>query len=170
MELRDKNGLTEAEFLEMYKVKSQKYDKSFLTADMVVFDKDGRVLLIKRKGHPCLGKFAFPGGFVNSDESVEEAAVRELMEETGLDNVDISLIGVYSKPGRDPRGWVVTTAFKACLTEPVKAVAGDDAAEALWFEIENCCDKVILVNNNLRIESTDLAFDHAKILKDALRK
>lgn len=167
MEIRDANGMTEEEFVAAYKTKN--YPRPYLTADVVVFDKDGKVLLIKRKGHPFLGKFAFPGGFVNPDETVEEAASRELMEETGLSGIDIKHVGIYSKPGRDPRGWIVTSAYTANLTVDVKAEAGDDAAEAIWFELQIEGDKITLRSENLRFDSTELAFDHDDVLRDALR-
>ncbi|MCQ2504903.1 MAG: NUDIX hydrolase [Saccharofermentans sp.] len=167
MEIRDANGMTEEEFVAVYKTKN--YPRPYLTADVVVFDKEGKVLLIKRKGHPFLGKFAFPGGFVNPDETVEEAASRELMEETGLSGIAIRHVGIYSKPGRDPRGWIVTSAYTAKLTVDVKAEAGDDAAEAVWFELQIEGDKITLRSENLCFDSTELAFDHDDVLRDALR-
>lgn len=123
-----------------------------LTVDAVVFDRAGRLLLIKRKSPPFKGCYALPGGFVEHGETVEEAARRELKEETGVTVESQRLVGVYSDPGRDPRGQVVSIAFlmKARAARPT---AGDDAAAA-----EFVADW----------RSKPLAFDHAKIVADAI--
>ncbi|MCD8006742.1 MAG: NUDIX hydrolase [Oscillospiraceae bacterium] len=191
MELRDKNGLTEAEFLAGYSPKN--YPRPSLTADAVIFTgkKDAlKLLLIRRGGHPYLGCYALPGGFVNQNETVEQAARRELNEETGLTETAMSLIGVYSKPGRDPRTWVVSTAFFAYLESEVNPTAGDDASDARLFSLEynltqDACtfsltngeDKLSGSVRYLQdgmpteiIDSQGLAFDHAAIIADALRK
>ncbi len=191
MELRDKNGLTEAEFLASYSPKN--YPRPSLTADAVIFTgtKDAlRLLLIKRGGHPYLGCYALPGGFVNPKETVEQAARRELMEETGLDEPKMSLVGVYSKPGRDPRTWVVSTAFYAYLESGVNPTAGDDASDAKLFSLEykleadTCTFTLTNGEDKLSgkakyseggmpteiIESQGLAFDHAAIIADAIRR
>jgi len=123
-----------------------------LTADVVILHGDG-VVLIKRKHEPFKDHYALPGGFVEYGETVEEAALREAKEETGLDVRLIKLVGVYSDPNRDPRGHTVTTAFLAIGTGKLKA--GDDAKEV----------HVIPVDEALKLP---LAFDHAKILRDAL--
>jgi 8-oxo-dGTP diphosphatase len=123
-----------------------------LTVDAVVFDKAGRLLLIKRKSPPFKGRFALPGGFVELGETVEAAAARELHEETGLRAKVQRLVGIYSQPNRDPRGHVVAIAF-LMRTRATKPAAGDDAAAA-----EFVADW----------RSKDLAFDHAKIVADAL--
>ncbi len=123
-----------------------------LTVDCVVFNTKGQPLLIKRKYPPYKGAYALPGGFVDLGESVEEAAARELMEETGLKAGKLHLIAVYSKPGRDPRGDTVSIAYLT-KTGRQKPVAGDDAASAEWVA-------------NWRKQN--LAFDHEQILKAAL--
>ena len=124
-----------------------------LAADCVVFDKAGRLLLIRRKNPPFQGQYALPGGFVEYGERMEDAALRELKEETGIDGRIVRLVGVYSRPDRDPRGHCVSAAY---LIDPGNAapVAGDDAAEA-----EFVAD----------YRSLKLAFDHDDILADALR-
>ena len=133
MQIRDKKGLTEQEFLAAYAKKN--YPRPALTADLVVFSLNmDRVLLVKRGGHPFLGCWAFPGGFANADESVEQTALRELQEETGISTLtedDIYEIGLFSTPGRDPRGWVVSNVYAARI-DPAKVIvkAGDDAAQA----------------------------------------
>ncbi|QDA31920.1 NUDIX hydrolase [Thermococcus indicus] len=123
-----------------------------LTADIVILY-GGGVVLIKRKHEPFKDRYALPGGFVEYGERVEEAAVREAKEETGLDVRLIKLVGVYSDPNRDPRGHTVTTAFLAIGTGKLKA--GDDAKEV----------HVIPIDEALKLP---LAFDHGKILRDAL--
>ena len=165
---RDKNGLTEEEFLKNYN--SDKYPKPSLTADICVIAHSDvkEILLIKRGGHPFIGKWALPGGFANKNETIEETASRELLEETGINNKTMKLIGVYSKPGRDPRGWVVSTAFLVDVDKSkIHPHAGDDAKEAQWFTI---VDQTHLRCNEVIISLDDLAFDHANIIHDALNK
>ena len=154
-ELRDARGLTEAEAIARYR--SRNYPKPALTADIVVFSRDNekwKVLLIRRKGHPFLGKLALPGGFANENEPIEQTAARELEEETGVSGLEMRLVDLFSAPGRDPRGWVVSAAFIAVVDQKLTVHAGDDAAEAFWLELD-------------QIDPAELAFDHAEILKKA---
>lgn len=172
-ELRDRNGLTERAFLEAYRQKS--YPRPYLTADLVLLSENAdRVLLIRREGHPFLGKWAFPGGFVNPDESAFDAALRELAEETGVEGLAESAIceiGLFSKPGRDPRGWIVSDAFVARVDPAaVAAHAGDDAADARWFSIERNGAALLLRAGDLCLSERDLAFDHADMLRRALER
>ncbi|MFT3726421.1 MAG: NUDIX hydrolase [Terricaulis sp.] len=124
-----------------------------LTVDCVVFDRAGRLLLIRRANPPFKGMYALPGGFVEIGETVEQAALRELHEETRIEGKVLQLIGVYSNPKRDPRGHSVSTAF---LVRPksTKVAGGDDAASASF--VDNWRD-------------AKLAFDHAKIVADGLK-
>lgn len=124
-----------------------------LTTDCVVFDAEGRVLLIRRKFPPFQGSFALPGGFVEVGETVEAACRRELKEETALEVGELKLIGVYSDPKRDPRGHTCAVAYLGSGARGT-ARAGDDAAAAEWVA-------------DWRAES--LAFDHAAIIADAER-
>ncbi len=164
MELRDANGLTEREFLAEYKDKH--YPAPYLTADIVLLSEGKDVLMIRRKGHPYLGCWALPGGFVEPGESAAEGALRELTEETsvvGFTENDIHEIGLFSKPGRDPRGWVVSDAFLVPVDrEKIAFEAADDAAEAKWISVERNGEALILP------EGVRLAFDHADVLKKAL--
>jgi 8-oxo-dGTP diphosphatase len=124
-----------------------------LTTDAVVFDAQGRVLLIRRKNPPFAGGYALPGGFVDVGETVEEACRRELKEETGIEAGALELIGVYSDPRRDPRGHTCSVVYLTRVKDaPPKA--GDDAAAAEWV-------------GDWR--NLTLAFDHALILRDAER-
>ena len=177
MQIRDKKGLTEQEFLEAYAKKN--YPKPALTADLVVFSLNmDSVLLVKRGGHPFLGYWAFPGGFANADESVEQTALRELQEETGISTLtenDIYEIGLFSTPGRDSRGWVVSNVYAARI-DPAKVIvkAGDDAAQAQWFSLVVENGVFTLTNGDIHLsgnaDKSDLAFDHNRILIKALEK
>ena len=134
-----------------------KYPHPAVTTDCVIFGFDGselQVLLIERGIEPFKGKWAFPGGFLNMDETAQEGALRELKEETGLENAYIEQFNTYSDPGRDPRERVITIAHYA-LVRIQEVKGGDDAAKAQWFPID---------------EVPQLAFDHDKILRDAMRK
>lgn len=138
------------------------YPRPGLTADCVVFGlaEEGplQVLLIQRAKYPFEGCWAVPGGFVDEGETPLEAARRELAEETGLANLPMSQFYTFGKPGRDPRGWVVTVAhWTVVRTDQVQPRAGDDAAHARWFPLDNL---------------PPLAFDHDEMLHravDALR-
>ena len=115
------------------------YPKPSFTADMCVYAHEGDqtyVLLIRRGRPPYAGSWALPGGFVEPGELVEEAAARELLEETGVQGLDYEPVGVFSEDGRDPRGWTMTEAFRARVDRSrIRAVGQDDAAEARWFQI-----------------------------------
>jgi 8-oxo-dGTP diphosphatase len=123
-----------------------------LAADCVVFDPQGRLLLIRRKNPPFQGQYALPGGFVEYGETTERAAARELNEETGLRAIALTLVGVYSDPGRDPRGHTVSIAYLVRVADFVPR-AGDDAASAAFVA---------------DWQGETLAFDHNKIVADAL--
>ncbi|MCL2883202.1 MAG: NUDIX hydrolase [Coriobacteriia bacterium] len=151
------------------------YARPALTADIVLFsgtrpqypslsesaENEGvEVLLVRRKNPPFAGCWAFPGGFVEEGETVEQAAARELAEETGLTGLALMQLQCFSQPGRDPRGWTVTCAFTGfAKKEAVAPVAADDAAEAAWFKLAD------LLSGQVK-----LAFDHADILAQAIEK
>ena len=163
MEARDGNGLTEQEFLAAYREK--RYPAPYLTADIVLLSEGRDVLMIRRKGHPYLGCWALPGGFVEPSESAEEGALRELMEETNVTGFtvdDIFEIGLFSSPGRDPRGWIVSDAFLVPVKrEDVHFQAGDDAADAAWITVMRDGENLVFP------EGLRLAFDHADVLRKA---
>ncbi|ACX72250.1 NUDIX hydrolase [Methanocaldococcus vulcanius M7] len=118
-----------------------------------IIEQDDKILLIKRKNPPFKGYFAIPGGFVECGETVENAVIREIKEETGLITEIIDLLGVYSSPTRDPRGHVISITYILKVVGG-KLKAGDDAKEAEFFDL-----------NAL----PELAFDHERIIKDYLR-
>ncbi|WP_063779760.1 NUDIX hydrolase [Streptomyces sp. AcH 505] len=128
------------------------------TADVVATTPDGNVLLINRGWPPYKGHLALPGGHVDPGETAKQAAVRELLEETGIHVTedDLTLIGVYDDPNRDPRGRYVTVAYTVTVPAGTTARAGDDATSVQWNPIAN--------------PGNNLAFDHNKILADARRR
>ena len=130
-----------------------------MTVDIVIFTlREGslQVLLVKRGVPPFEGQYAIPGGFIRGDESLEEAALRELHEETGVRNVFLEQLYTFGDPTRDPRGRVITVAYYALIaSDKLSLVAGADAAEAQWFPASGV---------------PPLAFDHKSILDYALER
>jgi len=130
-----------------------------VTVDIVIFTlREGslQVLLVKRGVPPFEGQYAIPGGFIRGDESLEEAALRELHEETGMRNVFLEQLYTFGDPKRDPRGRVITVAYYALIaSDKLSLVAGADAAEAQWFPASSV---------------PPLAFDHKSILDYALER
>ena len=133
-----------------------KYPRPAVTADCVVMTNEPlpKVLLIQRGADPFKGAWAFPGGFMNMDETTEQCAIRELEEETGLKVATVHQVGAYSKVDRDPRGRTITVAYLAIIDSPEEVKGQDDAAKAEWFPIT---------------ELPHLAFDHCDIMQDAVR-
>ena len=130
-----------------------RYKSPKLTTDGAILE-DNKILLIKRKNEPFKGKWALPGGFIEYGERVEDAVVREVLEETGLKTAIKDLIGIYSDLKRDPRGHVITVVYILNMKGGVLK-AEDDAADAKFFNI-----------NDL----PELAYDHKIIIKDVLRR
>ncbi|MCF6171584.1 MAG: NUDIX hydrolase [Bacteroidales bacterium] len=131
------------------------YPRPALTVDAVVFRESGmlmEVLLIRRKNPPYSGSWALPGGFVEMDESLEEAVHRELFEETGVKDLHLRQLQAFSTPGRDPRGHTISVVFWGVLEKNQEILAGDDAKEVAWFDL-----------NRL----PKLAFDHNEIIEVA---
>ena len=138
-----------------------------MTADCIVITKEAepKVLLIERGDEPFKGCWAFPGGFMNMDETTEQCAIRELEEETGLHISEVHQIGACSKVDRDPRGRTVTVVYLAIVDEPITVKGQDDAAKAQWFPLSAFLDKP-----SGKAERPELAFDHDEILPDAVKK
>lgn len=136
------------------------WPRAMVTVDAVVFRcVAGRteVLLINRGNEPYKGKWAVPGGFIEMDEELEDAVARELEEETGLTSVKLEQMRVFGMCGRDPRGRLISIAFIGVVNEGCDQIrAGDDAAQARWFDVENLPE--------------DMAFDHDEMVKCGIKK
>jgi ADP-ribose pyrophosphatase len=189
----NEKGESEEEFLKRYN--KDAYPKAAHTVDMLIFTKKKdklSILLVKRKNHPCIGMWALPGGFVDMDESLLDAAKRELWEETNVSNATLSQLVTLGDLGRDPRDRNISTGYISLIEEcPISS--GDDAADARWFNItikeeknsgNNKLYSLILINEEevkakIRvyfneniltkyrveiIENDDIAFDHPKYL------
>ena len=203
-QLRDKNGLTLEEFLAKYD--PDKYRHPSVTVDMAVFtmlrtegECDLAVLLIRRGNQPYLGSWALPGGFVEMEEELADAAARELQEETGVTGVPLRPFGMFGGVNRDPRTRVISAGFFAvapmCSLAPG---AGDDAADASLFVVETSLEaasasaetyrmtlfgrRILCARAQLRYDplgaqaaqvpgemAGDLASDHGLVLFSALR-
>lgn len=196
---------TEKEFLSRYNIND--YERPSLTADIVAFmirseendnykrnsDKKLSILLINRGEHPFRDCWALPGGFLQPFETIEECALREVTEEANVKPVSLMPVGVFSEPGRDPRGWIISNAYASIISEDsVKQIGGDDAVDAQWFDVwfeqgkdgdyhlDLCYDGIelnaVLTEEETRFGKTSfkikdsgkLAFDHARIIATAL--
>jgi 8-oxo-dGTP diphosphatase len=134
-----------------------------MTVDLVIFtvrDDELHVLLVERAKAPYLGQLALPGGHLRGKETLDNAALRELKEETGVDGTHLHLeqLRTYSDPERDPRGRVITAAYLALGANLPTPVAGTDAREAYWMPV------------GPTLHDGTLAFDHTSILRDALER
>ncbi len=136
-------------------MKEQRYRNPTPTVDTII-QRDSRILLVKRKNDPFKGYLVLPGGFVNEGERVEDAAKREVKEETSLNIELLNILGVFSDPTRDPRGHMMSTVFIAKISshnDKVDAVAQDDAAAIEWISLEV-------------IDTRNVGFDHKRIISD----
>ncbi len=133
------------------------YPRPAVTVDAAVLVKQNKqwfILLIERKHDPYKGCYALPGGFVEEDETLEEAITRELQEETNLTLNNMQQFRAYSRPDRDPRGRTISVIFTSILDTLTAAVAGDDAAAVKWFPLD---------------QLPELAFDHEEIVADIMK-
>ncbi len=140
---------------------SKHRERPALTVDIVVLalvDARLKVLLVKRRNPPFEGRWAIPGGFVEPGEPLEDAARRELREETGAKPGDLEQLHTFGDPGRDPRGWTISVVYVGWLGSDAAQghclQAGSDAQALAWFDA---------------VDLPSLAFDHADILTHALR-
>lgn len=135
-----------------------KFESPKITVDIVIFtiyNDKLHTLLIQRKSPPHQNSWALPGGFLEKNELLSEAAGRELFEETGVNRIYLEQLYTFGDPGRDPRGRVITVAYFALVPAPLEISAGSDAKSAKWWPV-----------NNL----PKLAFDHKKIINYALER
>lgn len=164
----------EQQFLQNYKPSD--YKKPSVTADIVIFTVTEHdqlaVLLIKRNGHPYKDKWAIPGGFLNVDcESLDETAARELQEETGVTNAKLTQLYTFSKPDRDPRMHVISTAYTALVPKDnLHIQAGDDAKCAELFVIQTIGTEYVFLNQNHVLKESEMAFDHKDIIRMAITR
>ncbi|WP_313129573.1 NUDIX hydrolase [Anaerocolumna sp.] len=146
--LKNKQNLTEEQFLATYN--PNKYERPSVTVDMLIFtvtdeekenyrklpEKVLRLLMIKRGDHPYIGQWALPGGFVHMDESLDEAALRELKEETNIDNIYMEQLYTWGDVGRDPRTRVISASYMSLVdSSTLNIKASDDADDAKWFTV-----------------------------------
>ena len=132
--------------------------KIFVTVDALIFKKNQfktLLLLIQRKNPPFQNSWALPGGFVNENEDIDRAVLRELYEETQIKLNSLEQLKTFGKPFRDPRSHVVSIAYYGFVLEEVEAKAADDAKAVAWFSTT---------------ELPELAFDHIEIINFALNK
>ncbi|MCR4767240.1 MAG: NUDIX hydrolase [Saccharofermentans sp.] len=174
MKKRNNPSKEEKEFLEQYDV--TQFERPSVTADIVIFTLDDadelNILLIKRGGFPYKDCWAIPGGFLEAGkESIDEAAARELRTETNIDDVYLKQLYTFGDPGRDPRTTVISVAYTALVPKhKLDIKAGDDAKEAKLFAIKYDVNGIIFTNGNTVITESDLAFDHAEIIKMAITR
>jgi ADP-ribose pyrophosphatase YjhB (NUDIX family) len=134
---------------------SNKQHKNPIPTVDVIVQRDSQILFVERKKDPFKGHLVFPGGFVNEGEKIEDAALREVKEETSLSVELVDILGVYSDPARDPRGHIMSTVFigKISPNDKTEEKAGDDAKALKWLELD-------------KIDIQKLGFDHNKIISD----
>jgi ADP-ribose pyrophosphatase YjhB (NUDIX family) len=145
---KNKQNLTEEQFLSTYNL--NKYDRPSVTVDMLIFtvtneekenyrklpEKVLRLLMIKRGDHPYIGQWALPGGFIHMDESLDEAALRELKEETNIDKIYMEQLYTWGDVGRDPRTRVISASYMSLVDSSTLDIkASDDADDAKWFTV-----------------------------------
>lgn len=176
MEERNAGGLTEREFLRQYD--PGKYERPSVTADTLIFTVDKgdedyhlQIMLIRRKDHPCIHKWAIPGGFVGMEESVDQAAVRELEEKTGLRDIYLEQLYTWGDVGRDPRTRIISVSYMALAPkEKLEPIPGGDTADAAWYSIGRQGGHFRLWNESRELAEEDLAFDHARMIGLALER
>ncbi len=132
------------------------YPRPAVTTDVILIARNPhpQVLLIRRGNDPFKDCWALPGGFVDMDEDLPMAALRELNEETGIADVEIQQFKTYGSVNRDPRHRTISVVYTSIIEAPVKAVGMDDAAEAAWFAVD---------------QLPPLAFDHSLIMEEAIQ-
>lgn len=172
-ELYETTG-SEKDFLERYDLKE--YERPSVTADILVFtvvpkQKNLKLLLIQRGNHPYLDRWALPGGFATPEESLLDTARRELRQEAGVEGVYLEQLYTFSDLGRDPRGWIITTAYVALVPfDKLDIVSGDDAKNAVLVDVVRKADGWCFVNEEegLLLQESDIAFDHYRIIDMAI--
>ena len=172
------NSGSEKDFLKIYQQEEMdKYVRPSVTVDSVIFryhEGSVQTLLIKRKNHPFLGKYALSGGFVQEQEDLNMAVCREVLEETSvqLNPEHIEQLITVGTPYRDPRMWTISVAYLCFMSYDDHQVekASDDAASTHWLDIAMVDGQLQLVDGDKRLSHEDLAFDHWDILLTAMKR
>lgn len=176
MKERNAQGLTEQEFLNRYN--PGKYEHPSVTVDTLIFtvDKSGedyhlRIMLVRREDHPFLHKWAIPGGFVGMEESVDRAAVRELVEAIGLRDIYLEQLYTWGEVGRDPRTRIISVSYIALVPEEKLQLGEEERkAEGGWYSVSTRDGRLRLWNEGGELAEEELAFDHAQMIRLALER
>jgi len=134
-----------------------KYPRPCVTVDIAIIkpaENDYEILLIQRANPPFKDMWALPGGFIDMDEDLDESALRELKEETGIEKVELTQFKTYGAPKRDPRHRTITVVYSGFVPQQTRVLAGDDAKNVQWFPLS---------------QLPSLAFDHGEIINDLIR-
>lgn len=177
---KDKNGLTEEQFLKDYDV--SKFERPSVTIDNLVFaideienndirklnDKRLQVLLVYRDNHPFIDKWCLPGGFIRMDETLEEASLRTLEEKTSVKDIYLEQLYTFGEINRDPRTRVIGVAYMALVNKKDTKIV-DEGKNTDWFTIKQINGELVLENDRgITVKSSSLAFDHGKIIEYGL--
>ena len=192
MDAVDSSGMTLRDFLAAYDPAA--YERPAVTVDNVILKNTGaglQILLVRRGRHPYYGMLALPGGFIEMDESLEDAAARELMEETGVTGMRLTQLGAYGTLGRDPRLRIVSVAYATVIAKEIEYQAGDDADDAGFYAVslrtssigsdiayelifqlgaETAFCRIAEAGGKRTITESQLASDHGLMVLDALEK
>lgn len=194
----DKNGLTEKEFLKKYK--ADNYERPSVTTDILALGtspdlKNLRIFLVKRDEHPYVGQWSLPGGFVHQDETAYQAASRVLSQKAGIENTYLDQIYTFTKPGRDPRTWVMSVAYLSLVSDTA-LLNGSEVQDSAWFDLIIQQEEIRFVNEDRKVEikysienktfkngrityenwvptlssKNGLAFDHIEIIIESILK
>ncbi len=166
-------GVDESTFLANYDMTA--FDRPSVTVDMLLLtvdeiksenirklpEKTLKILLIQRNEHPYLGQWAIPGGFVRMNESLDQAAYRELSEETGVDNVYLEQLYTFGAVNRDPRGRIISSAYMSLVDmHQITTKAGTDASDAKWFDIRyNVVNHTVKSESNQSVETKEIEIE-----------
>ena len=172
------NSGSEKDFLKIYQQEEMdKYVRPSVTVDSVIFryyEGSVQTLLIKRKNHPFLGKYALSGGFVQEQEDLNIAVCREVLEETSvqLNPEHIEQLITVGTPYRDPRMWTISVAYLCFMSynDHLVEKAADDAASTHWLDIAMVNGQLQLIDGDKQLTQDDLAFDHWDILLTAMKR
>lgn len=180
MSERNAQGLTEQEFLSRYN--PEKYEHPSVTVDTLILTVDKseedchlQIMLVQRKDHPFLHKWAIPGGFVGMEESVDQAALRELEEETGLRDIYLEQLYTWGDVGRDPRTRIISVSYIALIPREMLLYAAEEEAgkretDGVWYYVSISGGHLRLWNEDRELVGEDLAFDHAEMIRLALER